>query len=268
MIFSAQYLPTVGGVERYTNALAKKLIEKKHNVTVVTSALVDLPMQETDADGIHIVRLPVIPVMNGRFPVLKPSAEKRSFEKFFKENKPDFCVIQTRFYTNSIMAAILCKKYSVPNIVIEHGTAHLIQGGVTGFLGNIYEHLVFKYINSKCPDIYGVSMACCNWLEHFGIRNKSIMYNAIDMDFINGIAAAEKNEFGIDADKTVVCFSARLITEKGIYKAIDAFKKYDNQDDVALVILGDGAEFENVKNDSKILQASKLSLILFNPIFF
>ena len=64
--FSAQYLPTVGGVERYTFNLAKRVIAAGHKALVVTSALPGLPMDETDEYGIQIIRLPVWPLMNGR----------------------------------------------------------------------------------------------------------------------------------------------------------------------------------------------------------
>ena len=38
-IFSAQYLPHMGGVERYTYNLAKELINQGNEVVVVTSNL-------------------------------------------------------------------------------------------------------------------------------------------------------------------------------------------------------------------------------------
>ena len=41
--FSAQYLPTVGGVERYTFNLAKRAVAAGHRALVVTSALPGLP---------------------------------------------------------------------------------------------------------------------------------------------------------------------------------------------------------------------------------
>ena len=68
--FSAQYLPTVGGVERYTFNLARRVAAAGHTAIVVTSALPGLPDFETDEHGIRIYRLPVWPLMNGRFPVL------------------------------------------------------------------------------------------------------------------------------------------------------------------------------------------------------
>ncbi|MBQ3008418.1 MAG: glycosyltransferase [Oscillospiraceae bacterium] len=69
--FSTQYLPTVGGVERYTFNIARLLIQRGHRVTVVTSALPGLPERETDSYGIDVVRVPSYLLMNGRFPFVK-----------------------------------------------------------------------------------------------------------------------------------------------------------------------------------------------------
>ena len=44
--FSAQYLPTVGGVERYTWNLARRTVAAGHRAIVVTSALPNLPEHE------------------------------------------------------------------------------------------------------------------------------------------------------------------------------------------------------------------------------
>ena len=73
--FSTQYLPTPGGVERYTWNLARRCVAAGHRALVVTASLPGLPARERDADGIEIYRLPSWPVMGGRFPVLKPLAD-------------------------------------------------------------------------------------------------------------------------------------------------------------------------------------------------
>ena len=57
-IFSANYFPYLGGVERYTYNLAKVLTEKKNEVIIVTSNTFDLsPI--TIENGVKIFRLPV-----------------------------------------------------------------------------------------------------------------------------------------------------------------------------------------------------------------
>ena len=95
--FSAQYLPTVGGVERYTYNLARRVVKAGHKALVVTSALPGLPDHETDAEGIEILRLPVWPLMNGRFPVLRPGRDFSRLEKLLWGRKIDFCLINTPF---------------------------------------------------------------------------------------------------------------------------------------------------------------------------
>ena len=72
--FTAQYLPTPGGVERYTWNLARRCVAAGHRAIIVTSALPGLPARERDDDGLEIYRLPAFPVMGGRFPVLRPFA--------------------------------------------------------------------------------------------------------------------------------------------------------------------------------------------------
>ncbi|MBP1553809.1 MAG: glycosyltransferase family 4 protein [Oscillospiraceae bacterium] len=247
IIFSAQYLPTVGGVERYTNSLAKELIKCGHSVTVVTSALSEVPLHETDADGIQIFRLPCIMLMNGRFPLIKPSKQKSDFENWFKHSTPDFCVIQTRFYINSIYASYLCKKHSVPSIAIDHSTSHLMGGGIIGKIGDMYEHFAAHYIKKRTKGFYGVSKQCANWLRHFGINDAGVLYNCANLEAIEKITPASKSDYNCADQETLIVFAARLIPEKGVLKLIDAFNALPHSTNAKLVIAGTGALLEDVK---------------------
>lgn len=247
IIFSAQYLPTVGGVERYTNSLAKKLIAKGHTVSVVTSALPNQPDAETDSDGIKIFRLPCLMLMGGRFPIIKPSAQKKAFENHFAKEKYDFCVIQTRFYINSLFAAQLCKKHNVPSLVIDHSTSHLMGSGIIGKAGDIYEHFAASYIKKRTDKFYGVSGRCAQWLTHFGIEDAGVMYNCPNLDAINTIKPAAKSDYNCGEDEILVVFAARLIAEKGVLKLIEAFNGISANNKAKLIIAGDGALYNEVK---------------------
>ena len=122
--FSAQYLPTVGGVERSPWNLARCTVAAGHRAIVVTSALPNLPEHEIDGDGIEIYRLPVWPVMNGRFPVIKPGARFHALTAQIWAQKPDFCVVQTRMYTQSVWAARAAKRRGV-NVTCETAPHYL-----------------------------------------------------------------------------------------------------------------------------------------------
>ena len=252
VIFSAQYLPTVGGIERYTNSLAKKLIEKGHKITVVTSSLEGQPDHETADDGIEIFRIPVKWIMNRRFSIPVPNGKFSAIRKQLAERHFDFAIIQTRFYLNSVWASRFCKKNKVPAIVVEHGTAHLIRDGIVGFVGSTYEHVAAKYVYHNCRNFYGVSLACCGWLEHFGLKGKGCLYNAVDPEAVK--AAAEKGDASLREKinfegKTTIAFAGRFIKEKGVVNLANAFKEITREfPRVQLVMAGDGELWQTVKD--------------------
>lgn len=243
LYFSAQYLPTVGGVERYTWNLALRTVRAGHRAVVVTSALPGLPVHETDADGIEIFRLPVWPVMNGRFPVVRPAGIS-ALGRIVRQTNPDFCVIQTRMYTQSVLAARAVKRCDVPAIVIDHSTGYMpVGGGVVGLAGRWYERLACGIIRRTGPDFYGVSAAVCRWLKTFGITAKDCLPNAVDPEALAAEGAQAptdwRKDLGLDPHTRLVVFVGRLIPEKG---AVDLAEAVRDLPDTVLVAAGDGPD--------------------------
>lgn len=180
--FSAQYLPTVGGVERYTWNLARRLAAAGHRAIVATSALPGLPAREESAEGILIFRLPALRLMGGRFPVVWPLG--RGFGRLAAglwAERPDFCLIQTRFYPLSLWAARQARRRGVPSIVVDHSTGHMPMGSLLlNRLAALYEHAACAFLHRQGPAFYGVSEAVCGWLRHFGLAPAGTLYNAVD----------------------------------------------------------------------------------------
>ncbi len=221
VFFAAQYLPTVGGVERYTNNLAKQLCKCGHSVTVVTSSLKNLENVETSSEGIKIIRLPSFLFMNGRFPVIKPNKEFFKLAKIIWEQRYDIAVINTKLYPLSLYASFAAKRHKTFQIEIEHGTAHLVSNkGVVEKIFNAVEHSFCALLKINCKDFYGVSKACGTWLKHFGITAKGELYNAVNPDEINDIAATSDKDFkkllSLKDDSLIISYAGRLIPDKGV----------------------------------------------------
>ncbi|MEG2082503.1 MAG: glycosyltransferase family 4 protein, partial [Oscillospiraceae bacterium] len=252
IFFCAQYLPTVGGVERYTHSLAARLVKNGHCAVVVTGALEGLSSCETDELGIKIYRLPVVWLMNHRFPVIKPTREFFRLKKEIENERADFGVIQTRFYLTSLFGAGFCTQNKIPSIVIDHSTSHLLSGGLVGCVGQWYEHLAAGYLKKQVGGFYGVSKRCTQWLTHFGIDAKGVLYNCIDLEGIEGVPPATKREYDISPQALVVVFAARLVKEKGVLKLLEAFESLGYPPDKGvLMIAGDGELFSAVKAREK-----------------
>ena len=253
-LFCANYLPNLGGVERYVYNLAKTLIERGNEVTVVTSNVFDLPSYETDENGIEIFRMPCYNIMRGRYPVLKKNDEFKRLDKQLSEKHFDLVVINARFYIHSLYAANFAKKNGIRCITVEHGSTHLsVDNKVLDIGVNAVEHFVTVLLKRKCTDYYAVSRTAGEWSGHFGIKSKGTLYNAVDLEQIEALKKAPvcdyKNELGIPKDAVVIAFTGRLLKIKGVYELLEAFKRL-NRDDVYLIYAGDGLEMQGLKAES------------------
>lgn len=250
--FSAQYLPTVGGVERYTWNLARRTVAAGHRAIVVTSALPGLPEREVDADGIEIFRLPVWPVMQGRFPVLRPGAALRRAARELWQIPIDLCVIQTRMYPQSVWAALAARKRRIPSIVIDHSTGYMpVGGGLVGLCGRLYEHLACGLIRATHPAFYGVSAAVTRWLRTFGITATSCLPNAVDPTALQAMAEDSPKDWRaackISSETRLVAYVGRLIPEKGAAELAEAVAGMPG---AALVIAGDGPLLDTLRRNA------------------
>ena len=243
--FTAQYLPTPGGVERYTWNLARRCVAAGHRALIVTSALPGLPARERDDDGLEIYRLPAFPVMGGRFPVLRPFAPAADLWA----QGIDFAVIQTRMYTQSIWAARQCRRRGIPALVIDHSTGYMMHGGLGGVLGRWYEHLACGIIRRCGFPFYGVSGDVCRWLKTFGISAAGTLPNAVDPEELAALARAEdrtdwRQRLRVPADGPLVAFVGRLIPEKG---ALQLAKAVQQLPGCVLAVAGTGPEEEALR---------------------
>ncbi|HIZ41424.1 MAG TPA: glycosyltransferase family 4 protein [Candidatus Gemmiger excrementigallinarum] len=243
--FTAQYLPTPGGVERYTWNLARRCVAAGHRAIIVTSALPGLPARERDDDGLEIYRLPAFPVMGGRFPVLRPFAPAADLWA----QSIDFAVIQTRMYTQSIWAARQCRRRGIPALVIDHSTGYMMHGGLGGVLGRWYEHLACGIIRRYGFPFYGVSGDVCHWLKTFGISAAGTLPNAVDPEELAALARAEdradwRQRLQVPADGHLIAFVGRLIPEKG---ALQLAKAVQQLPGCVLAVAGTGPEEEALR---------------------
>ena len=253
-IFSANYLPSIGGIERYTYYSSKELVRRGHEVMIVTSNLFSLPSKEITEDGIKIFRYDCRNFINGRFPVLKKNSLQKEIDREVISSKPDIIIVNARFYIHSLHAMKLAKKHGIRCICIEHGTTHLtVANRFLDYLGGHFEHFLTALDKHYCKEYYGVSKAACEWSGHFGIKSKGVLYNSIDVDEINEMlknpVVDYRKELMLDDDTTVISYTGRMIPEKGVNALSDAFSRLENKN-TALVLAGDGPLFEEIKEKS------------------
>lgn len=267
-IFSAQYLPHMGGVERYTYYLAKEMVKRGHSVVVVTSQNVEEEMhvEAENNEGIEIYRLPSYIFVNGRMPVLKYNRQLKSISQELAKHRFDFVLINTRFYSMSLFGARFAKKNGIKSAVVEHGTSHLtFNNTILDVFEKIYEHGITAILKHYCINYYGVSRACCEWSSHFGIESKGVLYNSIDIPelekYVDNPVKDYRKDFHIEDDAVVITFTGRLIPEKGIYELMNAGFLLDTDRDIVVFMAGDGPEYDRVNKEAASLKKDNYRII-------
>ncbi len=143
-IFSAYYLPHLGGVERYTSNLARGLASANHSVTVITSSHGG---RRPQFHGIEVIEVPSVSIMNDRFPLIIPGpAFWHALRKLYNYHF-DAIVINTRYYPLCLLGKKIAENQRLNPIVIDHSSGYISDD--TGFMGKImrlYERAATRLI--------------------------------------------------------------------------------------------------------------------------
>ena len=248
-IFSGYYLPHLGGVERYTYNLAKKLKNMGYKIIIVTSRYDENLKEIEDTEYAKIFRLPTYKIVSSRYPINKQNKRCKELLEMVKQENVNSAIIQTRFWTTSYIASKFISKNNIPACLIEHGSTHFtVNNKILDFFGEKYEHILTNSIKKRVKDYYGVSKKCTEWLKHFNIEAKGVFYNSVNSEEIEEYSKFIKKDTG----KINITYTGRMIEEKGVLRLIDAFKnlneKYDN---LELSLAGEGPILEKIIQENK-----------------
>ena len=225
-VFSALYAPHTGGVETYTAGIAAELARRGSRVTVVTCRLSNsCPLREVQENGVEIVRLPSLSLMDGRLPLLRRGSAFRREMDALASASFDRVIVNTRFYGLSLAGARFAQSTHTPAVIVEHGSAHLSLGNVAlDAVVEAYEHRATKRIAACGLPFAAVSQAAAQWLGHFGLTCSGIVPNALDAEEYARAASNRsfREELGISPETLLVAFVGRLVPEKGVSEILKA----------------------------------------------
>lgn len=268
IIFSAQYPPHVGGVDRYSEAIAFTLADLGNRVYVVTSQYGDLLQEERLSENLMVMRVPSHMLLDGRMPVLLPSARWRAVKRFLRQIDNPRVIIQTFLYPFSYISRRFISSMGWSCIVINHGCNYVCQGhGIVDKAEHIYEEIMARIITRKTMGCFSVSQEAEKWAKHFSIHTAGILHNGVDAPLIEEklktLSAGIRERYSIPSDTFVVAFVGRMIKEKGIIQLIQAVQELQKEGcNVALVAAGGGEELEKVRAngaDGKIVFTDNVS---------
>lgn len=266
-IFSSHYLPHIGGIEVFVENFSRELLNLGYEVNIITSDSEKLGFFKND-NMLNICRLKSIHLLRKRFPVPYSISEIIFIYKKCFKNKKTCTVINTRFFLTSLLGVFLGKLSDSKIIVIEHGSGHFIyENKLMNFMSHIYEHFISFLISLLKPDFYGVSNSCCEWLKHFNIKAKGVIYNGIsfDKEYVKSNLWDERWN-----NKKIIFYAGRLIEEKGIFELIESFDKFSQINENYIFLIAGSGDLEIRIKENALNSKNKFFLgrLTRNDVFY
>jgi D-inositol-3-phosphate glycosyltransferase len=120
LIVSANFRPSIGGIERYVEVLAQGLAARGHDVTVAACRTDGGPPEERDG-SVHIVRMPATDVLDRRlnvpYPLPSPAAVL-TLRRLVAE--ADVVNPHDALYATSVASLLAARRRKVPSVLTQH----------------------------------------------------------------------------------------------------------------------------------------------------
>ncbi|WP_198666393.1 glycosyltransferase family 4 protein [Paratractidigestivibacter faecalis] len=250
-IFSAQFPPHMGGIENFTRNLARALANRGNAVTVVTNDTNSIGIGWDREDNFDVLRLPCVPLVDGRLPLPKPSAVRRELLKELDAREFDGVLVNARFYPHSLLGMKTARAKGLAPLVLDHGSAYLsFSNPVLDPCVRVYEHVMTTLGKRYKPRYFGISHKSVEWLRTFGIEAEGVISNSIDAAEFRECASKRdfRTELELDEDDFLVAFVGRFIPEKGLSAIIEASRTSElSNRHVVFALAGDGPLADEVK---------------------
>ncbi|AYK15428.1 MAG: glycosyltransferase family 4 protein [Methanosarcina flavescens] len=226
-LISDWYFPKVGGIEYSMHSLAKKLIQKGHEVHIITRSYPDIP-QYSIRDKVKIIRIKGSPIP-GQQRFIMPTAYKELYN-FLKSEKYDIINSHGLDSPLSMAALIVSRKLGFPSVVTNHSLV-----GDTPLSPFLYQ--AGKLLIRNADAVIAVSSA----VE----KDSKIMTEKPIYRISNGIDSEGKTikvPFPVDTEgKTIIITVARMIKKKGVQNIVHlAPLLLGKHEDLLFVMIGDG----------------------------
>ena len=245
VIFSARYLPSVGGVEFFTKNLGHQLAAMGHDVLVVTCE----PADDVTSDARRQVGDGSFEVMRlhsfgpRRVPLVRKDAHYHLCMERLEQGGRVDVLINTRLYDLSYEAACLCERLGVHPVLIDHGTGYItFPNPILSTASKLAEHAVTARLRRYPISYYGVSRDASRWLGTFGIESRGEIHNALDAEAFVGQRSQRdfRAEAGVAENALCVVFACRLLPEKGADTMVEAARLLSDDPRLHLFVAGTG----------------------------
>lgn len=216
LLVTANFRPSVGGIERYVELLGEGLAERGHHVTVLCCRHGNAQLTEL-VGGVRIVRLPASDVLKRRwnlhYPLPAPWALTRQLRGLV--TWADVVHVQDALYTTSAAALVAAKARGTPSVLTQHVS---FTPQATRLLNSIERGAIQTVgrCSRLATRVVAPNAAVAAWAEDaWGIRAVTVLAPGAREPSAEGTdRAALRRELDLPEDRFVALFVGRDVPTK------------------------------------------------------
>ncbi len=217
LLVSANFRPSVGGIERFTEVLAAGLTAREHDVTVLCCRKDRAPLLE-DVDGFRVVRLPATYLLHRAFrvpyPVPAPRGLLRTVPALLRN--ADVVHVQDGIYATSAAALGWARRRGVPSVLTQH-VAFVPQANA---VLDALERIALRTLGSSVrlsTRVVTLNPAVAEWAERqWGLDGVEALPVGVPEISHSVDVAAVRASFGLPHARFLALFVGRDVPKKGL----------------------------------------------------
>ena len=254
LIFTDTYYPETNGVAMSTKLLVDTLKAKGHQVMVVTSVTSNKqPFKEGSVINI------TYPEKGNRGYIATRNIYTLTMFKHVRAFKPEVIHVETNGQIGQL-GRYTSELLDIPFVYTYH-TYHekyvmYVKSGLMSRITRATERRYFQKMTKISTEIIAPSTKVKNYLRKKGVdKYINVIPTGINPKWLEEDDAEKKDikylhkKFELEDDTKIVLYVGRLIKEKSIDSLLQSFRKYLDlyQDDVRLILVGDGEQADELK---------------------
>ena len=222
LLVSANYRPSVGGIEQYVDNLAHGLAARGHTVTVAACRTDSAAREEQDGN-VTIVRLPATDVLDDRlnvpYPVPEPFAAWRTLRRLV--GAADVVHPHDAIYVTTVLSLALARRRGVTSVLTQH-VAFVPQRNLALNAAQRAAIATLGRSARVATRVVAYNPAVADWAKTtWGLADVPVLPPGVpeapkvDRDEV-------RRELGLPTDRFIALFAGRDVPKKGLDVFLDA----------------------------------------------
>jgi glycosyltransferase involved in cell wall biosynthesis len=251
MMFSHGYMPTLSGVTLVVQKIARAMVQRGHEVTIVTASDKHLPYQSED-QGVRLQRVLGIPNpfwWEGPMPYINPTA----IRKLADEYNPDIIHTHENALLSNLLLRVRWNKrpafisscYSLPRYI----TQYLHLGGLENWFEGILWKIAVGNLNRFEQVVFCTHTHERDFLAHGLLTPTTVISNGVDIQRYRPDKKPGENiesRYHLPPAPRILSVG-RLMKDKKLDMLIQAMRFVCDEQEAHLLVVGRGSERPRLK---------------------